>query len=128
MSLSPNAELANSMLGDACATLRAGERPVVHSDCGCHYRWPGWVAICDEFGLERSMSAKGCSPDNSACEGFFGRLKNEMFYHRDWAGVSFEEFEAAVGAYIEQYNETRIKKSLGWMSPNQYRRSKGFAA
>ena len=92
MSLSPNAELANSMLGDACATLRAGERPVVHSDCGCHYRWPGWAAICDEFGLERSMSAKGCSPDNSACEGFFGRLKNEMFYHRDWAGVSFEEF------------------------------------
>ena len=30
------------------------------------------------------MSKKGCSPDNSACEGFFGRLKNEMSYQRDW--------------------------------------------
>jgi hypothetical protein len=24
-----------------------------------------------------------CSPDNAACEGFFGRLKNEFFYSRD---------------------------------------------
>ena len=29
------------------------------------------------------MSKKGCSPDNSAMEGFFGRLKNEFFHHRD---------------------------------------------
>ena len=33
------------------------------------------------------MSKKGCSPDNSACEGFFGRLKNEFFYYRDWDGA-----------------------------------------
>jgi transposase InsO family protein len=33
------------------------------------------------------MSRKGCSPDNAACEGFFGRLKMELFYYRDWAGV-----------------------------------------
>ncbi len=24
------------------------------------------------------------SSDNAACEGFFGRLKNEMFYTHDW--------------------------------------------
>jgi len=29
------------------------------------------------------MSKKGCSPDNAACEGFFGILKKEMFYDRD---------------------------------------------
>ena len=51
-----------------------------------------------------------------------------MFYHRDWSGVTFDEFEAIVDGYIRDYNETRIKKSLGWMSPNQYRRSKGIAA
>ena len=116
------------MLEEACAGLSEGEAPVVHSDCGCHYRWPGWIAICEERGLTRSMSAKGCSPDNSAMEGFFGRLKNEMFHHRDWEGVTYEEFELAVAAYIEDYNETRIKKSLGWMSPNEYRRSLGLAA
>ena len=128
LSRSPNAEMANSMLREALATLAEGEAPVVHSDCGCHYRWPGWIAICEGRGVKRSMSARGCSPDNAAMEGFFGRMKNEMFHHRDWGGVTYEEFEALVARYMEDYNETRIKKSLGWMSPNEYRRSLGLAA
>ncbi|RDC40427.1 hypothetical protein C1850_11505, partial [Adlercreutzia equolifaciens subsp. celatus] len=28
----------------------------------------------------RSMSRKGTSPDNAACEGFFGNLKVEFFH------------------------------------------------
>jgi putative transposase len=51
----------------------------VHSDRGCHYRWSGWIERMNGAGLTRSMSKKGCFPDNAACEGFFGRLKNEMF-------------------------------------------------
>ncbi|MBQ9021682.1 MAG: IS3 family transposase, partial [Eggerthellaceae bacterium] len=35
---------------------------------------------------------------------------------------------AELGAYIEYYNEGRIKQSLGWKSPMQYRRSLGLAA
>jgi transposase InsO family protein len=31
---------------------------------------------------------KACSPDNAACEGFFGRLKTEMFYPRDWRSTT----------------------------------------
>ena len=38
-------------------------------------------------GLGCSMSRKGCSPDNSACEEFLG-TKNEMFYNRNWNGLS----------------------------------------
>ena len=74
----PNAELANSSLLKALTQRREGALTVVHSDRGAHYRWAGWVSICEEHGLTRSMSAKGCSPDNAACEGFFGRLKNEF--------------------------------------------------
>jgi len=123
ISQSPNAELANSMLDDAAAKLAPGESPMCHNDCGVHYRWPGWIERCERYGIERSMSKKGCSPDNSACEGFFGRLKNEFFYYRDWSGVTFEEFANQLSAWIDYHNERRIKKSLGWMSPNQYRRS-----
>ena len=124
----PNAALANGSLEDACGTLAPGQHPVCHSDRGCHYRWPGWIGICEENGLVRSMSRKGCSPDNSACEGFFGRLKNEFFYHRDWDGVSVESFMGLLDGYIRFYNERRKKQSLGWMSPVQYRISKGLAA
>ena len=127
LSRSPDAGMANRMLLGAVATLRDGQRPVIHSDRGCHYRWPGWIAICEEHGLVRSMSRKGCSPDNAAAEGFFGRLKNEFLHGRDWKGVGYDEFRERLSAYLTHYNETRIKKSLGWMSPVQYRRSLGLA-
>ena len=40
---SPNAELVNTMLDNAIALLKGNEHPIVHSDRGCHYRWPGWI-------------------------------------------------------------------------------------
>ena len=79
---SPSADLVNGMLDEAISLLKENEHPIIHSDRGAHYRWPGWIQRMDAAWLTRSMSKKGCSPDNSACEGFFGRLKNEMFYDR----------------------------------------------
>lgn len=40
---SPSADLANGMLDEAISLLKEDERPVVHSDRGAHYRWPGWI-------------------------------------------------------------------------------------
>ena len=125
--LHPDKRLANSSLLKACAARPAGVRTTIHSDRGGHYRWPEWIGICEENGLVRSMSAKGCSPDNSACEGFFGRLKNEFFHYRDWEGVTAEEFMGRLEAYLVYYREERIKKSLGWLSPMEYRRKLGYA-
>jgi putative transposase len=124
---SPDAELVNTMLDDAICNLTDEEHPIIHSDRGCHYRWPGWVLRMENAGLTRSMSKKGCSPDNSACEGFFGRLKNEMFYYRSWKDVSVNQFIDKLDSYIRWYNEKRIKMSLGAMSPVDYRRSIGLA-
>ena len=78
----PNADLVNTMLNGVIANLLDGCHPIVHSDRGCYYRWSGWIERMKKAGLTRSMSKKGCSPDNAACEGFFGRLKNELFYGR----------------------------------------------
>lgn len=90
--ISPHAELVNTMLDDAiCSTLTDGRHPIVHSDRGCHYRWPGWISRMESAGLARLMSKKGCSPDNSECEGFFWRIKNEMFYCRSWKDVSINQ-------------------------------------
>lgn len=128
ISTTPNAALVNGMLDKAIATLSKEEHPLIHSDRGCHYRWPGWIERMNRAGLERSMSKKGCSPDNSACEGLFGRLKNEMFYSRKWEGVTISEFMEILNDYLIWYNEKRIKVSLGNMSPLEYRRSLGIAA
>ena len=101
-------------------------KPIIHSDRGAHYRWPGWLDRMHSAKLTRSMSRKGCSPDNAACEGFFGRLKNEMFYPRDWKSTTIEVFTRAVHEYILWYNEKRIKLSLGSRSPIEYRESLGL--
>ncbi len=87
----------------------SSDRPVVHSDRGGHYRM-------------------GYSPDNAACEGFFGRLKTELFYSRNWLSTTIEEFVAAVDSYIRWYNEARIKISLGFRSPIEHRKNLGLAA
>lgn len=114
------------MLDEAILSLNDEEHPIIHSDRGAHYRWPGWIERMERAGLTRSMSKKGCSPDNSACEGFFGRLKNEMFYGHSWKNITIEQFIDEVNEYIIWYAEKRIKLSLGGLSPLQYRQSLGL--
>lgn len=80
-----------------------------------------WISLLKEAKISRSMSKKGCSPDNSACEGFFGRIKNEMFYSREWSNVSLENFKIILNDYLVWYNTERIKISLGFKSPEEYR-------
>ncbi|MDD6636891.1 MAG: IS3 family transposase [Coriobacteriaceae bacterium] len=86
ISTAPNAEPANSMLRAACAKLSPNGHPVIHGDRGCRYRWPGWISICKEHGLVRSMSAKGFLPDNSA----MGVLRQELA-----RGISLRVFDDA---------------------------------
>ncbi|MEN0100916.1 MAG: IS3 family transposase, partial [Brucella pseudogrignonensis] len=123
----PDAELINMMLDAAIETVTgADKRPIVHSDRGAHYRWPGWLSRISDAKLVRSMSRKACSPDNAACEGFFGRLKTEFFYPSDWRNTTLEHFINEVDGYIRWYNEKRIKISLGARSPIEYRNCLGI--
>ena len=85
------------------------------------------LAECFRKILKRSMSAKGCTPDNFACKGFFGRLKNEMFYGFSWEGVPVSEFVKRLNSYMLWYAGSRIKVSLGGLSPVQYRLHHGFS-
>ena len=126
VSTRPDAEMVNTMLDIATGTLNKGVCPIIHSDRGCHYRWPGWLERIEKAALVRSMSKKGCSPDNAACEGFFGRIKNEMFYNRTWIGVTMDSFMETLDKYLHWYNNKRIKMSLDGMSPVQYRLSLGM--
>lgn len=126
ISTKPNADMVNSMLENAIATLNPEDSPIVHSDRGAHYRWPGWIQRMKDARLIRSMSKKGYSTDNSACEGFFGRLKNEFFYGCDWKSTSIDQFITDLDDYILWYNQKRIKCSLGGLSPLDYRKQLGI--
>ena len=122
-----DSELVNTMRDAAIDTVQSCDSElIIYADCGAHNRWPSWRDRMQSTNLIRWMSRKRYSPDNAACEGFFGRLKNEMFYPRDWKSTTIEAFIRAVHEYILWYNEKRIKISLGSLSPIEYRESLGL--
>ena len=129
-STSPNAEMASSMLEAAIRPAGPGERAhlIVHSDCRCHYRWPGWMSACGEAGIIRPVSRKGDSPDDSRMEGFFGTMRNETSCGRGWEGAGLEELGKRIDYHMEWYSTKRIRRSLGSMSPLAYRQSLALAA
>lgn len=127
---SPSKALTQGMLTDAIGELPAAYRQklranpqvtklAVHTDRGGHYRGAEWIEMMNGAGLTRSMGRKGKSGDNAACEGFFGRMKTEMFYGRVWENVA--QIETAIERYMHFYNNERIKTALGGVTIAEYR-------
>lgn len=117
----PTMELVEDSLKDAIHSqgITARSRLVLHSDRGAHYRGRSWLGLTNQLNITRSMSRKGCSPDNAACEGFFGRMKVEMYHGYKWETT--EKLARAIDKYISWYNNQRIKTSLGGQSIANHR-------
>ena len=110
ISIHPDSELVNSMLKSAITLLPVDcAGLILHTDRGGLYRTDSWKEICESANITRSMSRKATSPDNAAMEAFFGRMKNEMFYGRDWRFESLEDLEYVMDTYLSEYNEKRLK-------------------
>ncbi len=92
---------------------------VFHSDQGWQYQHKMYQYRLKEKGIRQSMSRKGNCLDNAVMENFFGLLKSELLYLREFE--SFEEFKEELEKYIYYYNHQRIKGKLKGLSPVQYR-------
>lgn len=125
-STSPDDELTAGSLEDALGFLEEG--CAVHTDGGGNYRSSRWKGVCEANGLVRSMSRKATSPDNARAEGFFGTLKQEFFYARDWKGATKGCFMRALDDYIVWYRDEKIKRSLGWKTIAAHRAALAAAA
>lgn len=126
VSTRPDDDLTAGSLEKALARLRSG--CWVHTDGGGNYFSSRWKRTCEDNGLVRSMSRKAKSPDNARAEGFFGTLKQEFFYARDWKGVKKSRFIRSLNAYIVWYRDEKIKKSLGWKTIAAHRAALADAA
>lgn len=114
---SPAAKLTNKMLDSVISQLKPWKQLIIHSDRG--YRWSCLIKKIKEAGLTSSMSKKGCCADNSACEGFFGHLKTEMFYGRQWENVSLEEFIKRVKSTLSGKEKRESRNHWGiWVRLN----------
>ena len=119
ISLSPNLEQIREMLQGLTDRLPSDATPIFHSDQGWQYQHKQYQKRLKDKGIQQSMSRKGNCLDNSVMENFFGLLKSELLYLKDFESV--EEFKVELEDYINYYNNKRIKEKLKRLSPVQYR-------
>ena len=117
----PDLDLVNEMLDKAFAKHKALNALVFHTDQGCQYQSPVYQRRLKLRGITQSMSRKGNSMDDGLMENFFGLLKTEIFYDQEYKYHSLDELAAAIGKYIEYYNNERIKERLKGLTPIEYR-------
>ena len=107
------------MLEKAFSKIPDNTNLILHSDQGWQYQMKQYQALLKEKGIRQSMSRKGNCLDNSLAENFFGLLKSELFYTKEYQTI--EELKKDIIEYIDYYNNKRIKSKLKGMSPVQYR-------
>ena len=115
----PVLEQVLDMLDKAFKKLPDNANLIFHSDQGWQYQHRTYQQLLKEKGIQQSMSRKGNCLDNSIMENFFGLLKSELLYLREFKSI--EEFKIELEKYIDYYNNKRIKGKLKGMSPVQYR-------
>lgn len=107
------------MLKKALPLAKAASQLVLHSDQGWQYQMRQYQQLLKANGISQSMSRKGNCLDNAVMENFFGTLKAELFYLKEYK--STQQLKEDIKEYINYYNNERIKLNLNGMSPIQYR-------
>lgn len=114
------------MLDKAFSKLPDGTNLIFHSDQGWQYQHRQYQKRLKDKGIRQSMSRKGNCLDNAIMENFFGLLKSELLYLREFSSI--DEFRLELEKYIDYYNNKRIKSNLKGLSPVQYRIQSFIAA
>ena len=92
------------------------EAALHHSDRGSQYTSEPFQRLLADQGLACSMSLSGNCWDNACVESFFGALKRELVYQRQY--VTRNEAKQDIFEYIELfYNRQRRHSTLGYHSP-----------
>ena len=72
------------------------------------------------------MSRKGNCLDNAVMENFFGILKSELLYLKEFDSI--EQFKQELIDYLDYYNNRRIKAKLKGLPPAVHRKQALHAA
>jgi transposase InsO family protein len=115
----PTYSLVSTMLDQDFECLTDEDTLLIHTDQGWHYQMKQYRHALNERGITQSMSRKWNCYDNAVIENFFGIMKSEFLYLKEFESV--EHFQQELAKYIEYYNHKRIKAKLKGMSPVQYR-------
>ena len=122
----PVLSMVTTMLEKAFEKIPDGINLILHSDQGWQYQHKQYQQILREKGIRQSMSRKGNCLDNAVMENFFGLLKSELLYLQKFD--SMEHFKQELIAYLDYYNNHRIKAKLKGLPPALHRQQALSAA
>ena len=92
-----------------------GAQPLFHSDRGFQYTNRIFHTKLINAGITQSMSRVAKCIDNGPMEGFWGILKRERYYGKRFTdrGTLVKMIED----YIDYYNNKRLQRNLGILTP-----------
>lgn len=86
---------------------------------GCEFDNAEIDLMLEAFGIERSLSAKGC-PCNSAVDESTNRILKAGLVPRETFGTT-SKLRAKLSDYVHRYGNFRIHSTLGYMSSVEFR-------
>ena len=100
---------------DAAIAANPNAHPLFHSDRGFQYTNRVFYSKLQKAKMKQSMSRVAKCIDNGPMEGFWGILKRERYYGRRF--TSREELVGMIETYITYYNNRRVQRNLGVLTP-----------
>ena len=100
---------------DRAVKANPGAHPLFHSDRGFQYTNRTFHHKLEKAGMTQSMSRVAKCIDNGPMEGFWGILKRERYYGKRFA--SKKELVDMIEKYIRYYNNHRVQRNLGILTP-----------
>ncbi|MBO5616959.1 MAG: IS3 family transposase [Pseudobutyrivibrio sp.] len=111
---------------DQAIANNPGAHPLCHSDRGFQYTNRIFHNKLEAAGMTQSMSRVAKCIDNGPMEGFWGILKRERYYGRRF--TDRESLVSMIETYIEYYNNKRLQRNLGVLTPMEKYKSYKEAA
>ena len=122
----PVISMVTTMLDEAFAKIADGTNLILHSDQGWQYQHRRYQRTLREKGVRQSMSRKGNCLDNAVIEIFLGCSKVSCCICR--SSAPWNTFKQELVAYLDYYNNRRIKAKLKGLPPAIHRQQALSAA
>ena len=100
---------------DKAIAANPDAHPLFHSDRGFQYTNRTFHHKLEKAGMMQSMSRVAHCIDNGPMEGFWGILKRERYYGKRF--TSKQELMQMIQNYISYYNNRRVQRGLGVLTP-----------
>ena len=111
---SNNTELVYNMF-DFAVKNNLKAHPIFHSDRGYQYTNRTFHSKLVAAGMTQSMSRIARCIDNGTMEGFWGIIKRERYYGKKFN--SRKELVDMIENYMDYYNNSRLQRKLGVLTP-----------